>query len=391
MRRSRREEAGNKLAHFVCVHFYARNVEVAQIDEQTAVDSFVSTLFVAVAIARIVRVSGACVFAGFDEFVVTVGIKIVTAVLRLEVVVESLARRDIIFARRIVDIRVGEQFKRTARHINAEQIVIVRIVTALGLKNYAEIDKACDVCYKLGQSGLTELIENFFEQINNHKQVHISVELVVVSYVFDEFGAEIVEQCRYLDIRLYDELERTVYVALRVGLCLDFEQIFTAQSRQECFEHCAQIDVAAVFEARGDIDSLFERETVYVVKVGIFCKFVTAQNVCTRIGERYVEVFDCQRKFERGVVLRAVGNVGLVGLCSRYEFVNLGVCEREDILCAVKDFRTVALVVIDYSLCDDFLGYGVVFDYSQSLVSFACQDVFVFVWRNCTEVLTGVA
>ena len=50
-----------------------------------------------------------------------------------------------------------------------------------------------------------------------------------------------------------------------------------------------------------------------------------------------------------------------------------------------------ALVVIDYSLCDDFLGYGVVFDYSQSLVSFACQDVFVFAGSDCTEVLTGVA
>ena len=392
-RRTLRKDAAHEFSDFVCIDAQGRNVEVTEVNEQAAVYALVVALFVLVAITRIVGTSRSR--KRIRSYVVVVArrfVEIVTAVLRFEVVVESLARVYVMLARDVGLFFFREQLERAAHHINAEHIVIFGIVAALRLKSYAEVDVTCDVCDEFCQTiGVVfEFFKHVFEQLDNREQVHITVELIVVVGVFDKCGTHKVKQCRNLNIYVQNKLQGTIYVAAVVRLRLDDEKLLCGEAREERLKHRAQIDVIvrAALELRRNVDGFAERKAVYVVHIGVLCKFVAAADVRARVGERNVEILDCKSEFERHIILAAVADVGLVCNRARNVFVNRNrvfiVFEHRKFVGAVEQFAAVALAVVEHF--DEIRNiYAFVRLDFVLCIAFACFNVVFFFGRDCAN------
>ncbi len=271
--------------------------------------------------------------------------------------------------------------------------MIFRVVATLRLKSDAQVEITCDVGNKICQlvGVILQLFDDLFEQFDDCKQVHIAVELVAVVGVLDKFGAHEVEQCRNLNVNVQNKLQGAIYVAAVVRLRLDDEKLLFGKVKPQQLKHCAQIDVVvrAALELRCDVDGFAEREAVNVVHIGVLCKFVTAEDVCARVGERDVEILDCKRKFERHIVLAAVCDVRLVCRRACNVLVNrnrrFAVFEHREFVVG-KFFATVALAVVDnfaqirnvYALVNHHFVLGVAFG-------------FVVVWSDRTHIVAVFA
>ncbi len=394
--RSERKDTADKFADFVCVDTQGRNVEVTEVNEQAAVYALVVALFVLVAITRIVGISRSrkrirCYVVVFARRFV----EIVTAVLGFEVVVVSLARVDIFFARYAGLFFFREQLERAANHINAEHIVVVGIVAALGLKSYAEVDVTCNVRNEVGQLRRIDVCNNLLKQLDDGEQIHIAVELVALVGVLDKFGTHKVEQCRNLNVNVQNELQGTIHVTAVVRLRLDDEKLLVRKAREERLKHRTQIDVVvrAALELRRNVDGFAEREAVNVVHIGVLCKFVAAEDVRTRVGERNVEILDRKFERERHIVLAAVVDVGLVCNRARNVLVNRNrafIVFEHRIWGLVEQFAAVALAVVENSdeirLFYAFIGLDFVLG-----IAIFCGNFVFFFRRNCTDVVAVFA
>ena len=346
--RVRREQARHELAHFVGVNFDARDVEIAQVDVQTAVCALVVALFVEIAIARIVRISLARVFARADKLIFSRRfVEVITAVRSLEIVIVSLRRIDVIFTVHVVALAVREQLERTADHVYAEHIVEIGVVAALGLNRDFEIDVACDVRDKFAQFGVAEFADNVHKQFDDREEVHIAVKRVRIAVgVLDDCRSHIVEKRGNLNVALYHELNLTIDVTAVVRDGLNDEKFVCRKSRNERLKHGAQINVVARLEACRDVDGFAYGEAIHVVEVGVFRKFVAVENVGARVGERNVEMLDFKRERQCHIVLGSVRNVRFVGNRARNVLVDDVAC-RDGVEFVAEFFGSVTRAVVD--------------------------------------------
>ena len=265
--------------------------------------------------------------------------------------VVSLARVNVVL---VVFVKFALRFikkrERAAHHVNAEHIMVIGIVSALGLQSDAEVDVTCNIRNEIDQLCLVDVFDDFLEQIDDGEQIHIAVKLIVIACILDEFGTHEVEKRRNLNVCIDHELQRTVDIAALVRLRLDDEELIVCKAREEGLKHCAQIDlvVFATLELRRNVNGFAESESVNVVHIGVFCKFVAAEDVCARIGERNVEILDCKTEFERGVVLAAVADVRFVCNCACNVLVNGFAFEHR------KFRRIVYFTAVAFAVVNDF-------------------------------------